>query len=77
MPGRRPRWKRGDKFAGERCGNCGGRDFVPAIDNDGRAYNGCARCILVMPPEVLEKLQEEGLVPRSVLVRLQAGGRQL
>lgn len=73
MPGRRPRWKRGDKFADERCGNCGGREFVRAIDNEGKAYPGCARCTVNhLPPEVLQKLQEEGQLPRALLVQLQA-----
>lgn len=75
MPGRRPRWKRGDKFADERCGACGGREFVRAVDTNGRAYPGCARCILAVPPEVQAKLEEEGLLPRSVLVGLQGEPR--
>lgn len=70
MPGRRPRWKRGDKFAEERCGHCGGRDFIDAIDNDGERYRGCSRCTIHLPSEVLVKLQEEGLTPPAGLVRV-------
>lgn len=61
MPGRRPRWKRGDKYADERCGDCGSRNFVASIDTNGNTVQGCARCIAhQLPPEVLVKLQEEG-----------------
>jgi hypothetical protein len=30
----------------ERCPNCGGSVFVPAIDNHGKPYTGCPRCVV-------------------------------
>jgi hypothetical protein len=35
------------RLRGVRCPSCGGSVFVPAVDNDGEAYRGCARCSLV------------------------------
>lgn len=58
---RRPRWTRGDKFAQERCGVCGGRQFAPAVDAEGRTVQSCVRCNPhQLPPEVQAKLEEEG-----------------
>lgn len=31
------------------CWNCGGSEFVDAVDNHGCHYEGCARCIIVLP----------------------------
>lgn len=33
----------------DRCNSCGGTEFVQAVDNDGKAYFGCARCIVCLP----------------------------
>lgn len=30
----------------ERCTICGGTEFVDAIDNLGKRYRGCARCVV-------------------------------
>lgn len=35
------------RLRGVRCPSCGGAMFVPAVDNHGKAYTGCARCSLV------------------------------
>jgi hypothetical protein len=34
------------------CWCCGGSEFVDAVDNRGEAYKGCARCVIVLPPEL-------------------------
>lgn len=61
MPGRRPRWKRGDKFADERCGICGCRQFASTVDASGRVSRSCMRCKpQQLPAEVQRKLEEEG-----------------
>ena len=35
-----------------RCMSCGGKEFVKAVDNHGEEYEGCARCVIVIPPEL-------------------------
>lgn len=37
----------------ERCSNCGGTEFVDAVDNDGQRYRGCARCRAGAGPSVI------------------------
>lgn len=34
-----------------RCSNCQGTAFIPALDNLGNRYMGCARCV-VAPPQL-------------------------
>lgn len=34
----------------EQCTSCGGFDFVAAIDNHGKPYQGCPRCVIAWPP---------------------------
>lgn len=33
------------------CSNCGRRDFIPFIDNHGKAYQGCAHCTILLGPK--------------------------
>jgi hypothetical protein len=51
----------------ERCGSCGGTVFVAAIDNDGKPYRGCARCVVVVDrknePVTVDKVSGRG--PRT------------
>ncbi len=34
----------------QRCVSCGGSQFIDAVDNHGQSYQGCARCVVVWPP---------------------------
>lgn len=34
---------------GDSCNSCGGTEFVQAVDNHGKPYLGCARCIVSLP----------------------------
>lgn len=52
----------------DRCPNCGGSVLVPAVDNDGKPYMGCPRCV-VGPPRTS--------VPRISLRKLIAVQRRL
>lgn len=66
-----------------RCSNCGGMEFVDAIDNDGERYRGCAKCVVTLPDaargalarlntrEALERL------PRFSLRKLVAAQRRI
>lgn len=38
----------------DRCTSCGGTEFVQAVDNDGRSYPGCARCIVCLPAGAIQ-----------------------
>jgi hypothetical protein len=42
----------------DKCGVCGGRVFVNAVDNHGNKYRGCARCVIVLPPELRKERSE-------------------
>lgn len=35
------------------CGICGGTEFITAVDNHGKTYEGCARCRVAPKPEVI------------------------
>lgn len=36
----------------DRCGVCGGRQFIEAVDNFGNRYVGCDRCRLLTMDEI-------------------------
>ena len=37
-----------------KCHSCGGFEFVDAIDNHGKPYRGCARCVIVWPAHLAD-----------------------
>jgi hypothetical protein len=40
------------KKSDNRCTSCGGSETVPALDSAGNSYMGCARCVVVVPPQL-------------------------
>lgn len=63
--------KRARRRRTEWCSNCGGSDFVSAVDNHGQAYMGCSRCVIVLPEELAKELRER---VRGKLDREAVGG---
>lgn len=45
------------------CPSCGSTDLVPAVDNNGSDYMGCARCVIVGTPIKIRSVES---VPRRV-----------
>lgn len=40
------------------CWNCGGNEWVDAVDNDGDTYKGCARCVIGPLPVAIGSFAE-------------------
>ena len=41
------------------CVACGGNEFVQAVDNTGQSYEGCARCTIVLLPDVVSRAKRD------------------